>query len=62
MKIRILAIVLGALCLLGCPDKKHSANDGHDHGAEAHSSDDGHDHGTEKKKSEEHKSGDGHDH
>lgn len=48
MKIRILAVVFGALCLLGCPDQKHSADDGHDHGAD--------------KKSEEHKPGDGHNH
>ena len=64
-RIRILAASICALCLLGCPDKKHSAHDGHDHGAETHSTDDGHDHSAEKKseeKSGEHKSGDGHNH
>jgi hypothetical protein len=64
-KIRFVAASLCALCLLGCPDKRHSANDGHDHGAKTHSDHDGHDHGAEEKseeKSEEHKSGDGHNH
>lgn len=64
-KICIIVAGLCALCLLGCPGEKHSANDGHDHGAQTHSDHDGHDHGAEEKseeKSEEHKSGDGHDH
>ena len=61
MKIRIITLVLGACCLLGCPSEKpHKEGDGHDHGAETHSTDDGHGHDADKPG--DHKEGDGHDH
>ena len=60
MRFRIITLILGACCLLGCPsEKQHKSGDGHDHAAE-HKSGDGHDHAAEK--SGEHKSGDGHNH
>lgn len=71
MKIRILTICLCALCLLGCPDKKQPAHDGHEHDAKTqsvndghdHSAGDGHDHSGERDPSKTgHKQGDGHDH
>ena len=52
------AAAVAALLLAGCNGgqntNNHSADDGHDHGAETHAADDGHDHAAEGKESSDH--------